>query len=597
MDSSLNSYRRALPLTIIFSGLFLLGLLPIGMIQGVATDIYLSIFLGHLGILIIAIFLSLLIFARLSSEASLGAFFSWFIFVGFVALAVLNSRVPVTARDSLIHHLAVPRWWIENGKIGPIVWHEWSYYPMLLNLAFVPFLQRGLEPLTAVYHGAYLIITAGVIASFVFYKTKSHDLGLCGFLITLTLPLCFRLAGLPIVDLGLALFCSIALALAVYWAEGERSLMNLLLIGVAMGLALGTKYNALLALFWFFPCFILMASRCGVGFFKVIFACMCIGFFALVVDGPWLVKNASWISNPFYPQFSNFFGPIEEDPVDLPVLSSFEERLTLHHDTWRDLVLTPFSMILFGQDDDPGRFDGLLSPLLLLLFVPLWKRRGKPWVIFLALFSFTYFFSATFMTAARVRYYIPLLLPVIALTVAGMYDVSRLFRGHEKKAVVALLVAHLAFAGVYAYQLTEKTESVAYAFSTETRADYLRRRVSEYPMIEYINQHLQPTDKVFLLFTGNKFYYYSVPVLSGGHYSAHPLLKLIKQSPNSKLLAEELHHRGITYIMAHAPRTLDTFMASLTDKEKGLWNEFQMEHLTVTTQIGPWVLWRVDAPQ
>ena len=120
----------------------------------------------------------------------------------------------------------------------------------------------------------------------------------------------------------------------------------------------------------------------------------------------------------------------------------------------------------------------------------------------------------------------------------------------------------------------------------------MRRRISEYPMIERVNS-LPQESKVFLLLTGNRFYYYKVPVFSGGHSSAHPILKLLKQTGSLKFLRQEFRHQGITHIVAHVPRTLDVFSSSLSEPEKELWDTFQTTYLKVIAQDGLLVLWEI----
>jgi len=44
------------------------------------------------------------------------------------AIAVLAS-VPPVSRDALVHHLAVPKLWLEHGSIYEMPGMEFSYYP------------------------------------------------------------------------------------------------------------------------------------------------------------------------------------------------------------------------------------------------------------------------------------------------------------------------------------------------------------------------------------------------------------------------------------------------------------------------------------
>ena len=60
-------------------------------------------------------------------------------------------------------------------------------------------------------------------------------------------------------------------------------------------------------------------------------------------------------------------------------------------------------------------------------------------------------------------------------------------------------------------------------------------------------------------------------------------------------MAEEFSQRGISLIVAHVRRTLESFDSALTEEEKVRWDEFQAEYLEVMKQEGPWVVWRVKS--
>ncbi len=74
----------------------------------------------------------------------------------------------------LIHHLAVPKWWIEAGEIHPIQWHEWSYYPMLLQLVYTMLLCLARVPYPIII--SYTLVLLAARPSFVKHKTDNADL-------------------------------------------------------------------------------------------------------------------------------------------------------------------------------------------------------------------------------------------------------------------------------------------------------------------------------------------------------------------------------------------------------------------------------------
>jgi hypothetical protein len=152
---------NGLATSIALSGLSLLILYPIGMFS--TGTPFLLAFLLHLCIHLYAIGES---FQKIWEDFKGNRYTHTAFLLGILlplALLVILSAAPVTARDALIHHLAVPNMWIQHGSISETPWHTWSYYPMLLQLGFAGFLKLGAANLTSIYHGSFLILLAGAV--------------------------------------------------------------------------------------------------------------------------------------------------------------------------------------------------------------------------------------------------------------------------------------------------------------------------------------------------------------------------------------------------------------------------------------------------
>lgn len=121
------------------------------------------------------------------------------------ALLALGLR-PVIHRDAFVHHFAIPKVWNEAGRIVEVPWHEWSYYPMNLDLIFAWFLQLGSEAGASLYHLSFLVLTAGVAGVLGRVKGRSNDLALLSAFTALTIPAALYVAQHPLVDLGLSFY-------------------------------------------------------------------------------------------------------------------------------------------------------------------------------------------------------------------------------------------------------------------------------------------------------------------------------------------------------------------------------------------------------
>ena len=586
--------NRLLKLTLA-AGLLLIPLLPIGIWLGPSTLLYRLVFIAELLALVAAAVASLWGFVRLCS----GMWRALLIPVTAITLVMLSLEyfLPITARDALIHHLAVAKLWIAAGKIGEIPWHSWSYYPELIQLGYTGLLSLGLDRLTPIYHGLFLWILAGLTANLLRRMGANNTLAAIGFVFTLTLPIHFRLAGTPLVDLPLAAFFIAALISLTKVTELKADRMSLILSGAFLGLAVSTKYNGLLASAVFAPAAIIFLCRKGLKLSSAIGALLVIGFSALVVYAPWLIRNGAYTGNPFFPLFQSWFSVAPQTPGSS--LSPLAQRLLQYNESIADYFLLPFRMLTLGQDDNPQYFDGVLSPFLLLAIFPIvryWKKN--PTVALVGLVSLSYAVFAVLLTGPRVRYLIPVTAPLLALSVLGIPVLADLFGKRSPKQELALtllvVLSYLAFGLSYATELSFNSNSMKYLSGSISRSQYIETKVPEYPVIEEMNRILGPGSKTQLILTGNNFYLYDTPVESYGYLSAAPLIQAVKDAATPDELAQWFVAQDITHFLAHAPRLVELFVSDLDHDKQVLWDAFVLSHLQEIKIEGPYVLWQVD---
>ena len=159
----------------------------------------------------------------------------------------LMASVPPVSRDALIHHLAVPKLFLKHGGIIELPDIPFSYYPMNLDLVYLIPLMFGNDIFPKYIHMLFSLLTAWLI--FHYLKARlGTNYGLCGALLWLSTPIITRLSTEIYVDLGLAFFSFASLYQVVRWTETGFRYRNLVYAGIFCGLALGTKYNALISL-------------------------------------------------------------------------------------------------------------------------------------------------------------------------------------------------------------------------------------------------------------------------------------------------------------------------------------------------------------
>lgn len=502
---------------LVLSGVVLLALFPLG-ILGLLSPIFVwPIFAIHLGLLLSANFYAVKTFARdLSPRYRLPALI---LVLALVMTCVSMALVPVTARDALIHHLTLPKWWLGQGGVSTFSWFDVSYYPQLIQLAFVPLLQVFPPQGCAIYHLLYLIPVAGgahALANAIGPNSPpssshpSSSPACWAFIISISIPIFLRLASEPLVDLPLAAFCAVATTLLV-----QQNILG----GVALGLALGTKYNALP----FSVFLVLMAPMLRV---RLSFLAK-FGSVALVVAAPWLVRNFIETGNPLFPLGGGHGG-----------VGSLETRTFLYGESWASLLSTPISMLFGGADDDPRRFDGVLSPLLLLSVIGIWRNRTNRNVTALAGVVVAYFIVAQVSSGARIRYLLPILPIVIVFTAYGLRLLSA-------RLVGLIFCAHLVWVAVY---LTNRIERIAvskYLFSAQTRDEYLEQKLPEFKFSKEISQLIPPSQQVYLVLTGNRFFYLPFKARSAGYLSGPELVGWIAKGA----VDSELKQRNCKFLL------------------------------------------------
>ena len=183
-------------------------------------------------------------FTRCTGKENLGRFLVLAL-AALVTVVVVMSMVPPVSRDALVHHLAVPKLYLNHGGIYEIPFMDFSYYPMNLDLLYMIPLYFGNDIVPKLIHFLFALLTAWLI--FGYLKKRGRSClwpGGCAFF-------SFNTCNSEIVHKCLRgswsdLFFTLAsLLLMMKWPENDFRYKYLIYSGIMCGLALGTKYNSL----------------------------------------------------------------------------------------------------------------------------------------------------------------------------------------------------------------------------------------------------------------------------------------------------------------------------------------------------------------
>lgn len=492
------------------------------------------------------------------------------IFVAIVCISLLAS-VPPVSRDALTHHLVLPKLWLEQGGLFDIPYLVYSYYPPNLNLLYMVPMYFGNDIIPKYIHFAFALITAAMIYGYL-YRRINTTYALLGALFFLSIPVIVRLSSTVYVDLGLICFTFASLLYLFRWIEFNFKLRYIIISAVFCGLALGTKYNGLVGLFLialFIP-FIYerynpMQKWHGV---KSIAWCTAFVLVVLIVCSPWMIRNTAWTGNPIHPLYKSVFNPKSSQPEEIQPDSVIEKRASMSHIDFRrevlgesvvEIALIPLRVFFQGKDDTPKYFDGKLNPFLLILSVFAFfgvssgTRQEKTEKLVFLFFSVLFLLYACAQTSIRIRYFSPIIPPLVVLSMFGLYNIrtvilegsAHLSEPLKNCIILGIVFVMLGFNANYIANRFKLDQPIDYITGKVTRDEYIQMYRPEYASFQYANKTLTDDAKIFGLYLGNRRYYSDIDI----SFSIKKLQHLAADANSGAYIAEKLAQKGFTHLL------------------------------------------------
>ena len=494
-------------------------------------------------------------------------FLLYIMIFGFLLVEILLNLTPPISRDALIHHLAIPKLWLLHGGFYEIPWADFSYYPMNIDLLYLVSLYFKNDIFPNFIHFVFGVGT-GLLVYYYLRNRFGKNWGLLGFLIFFTTPVVIYLSTTAYVDLGVVFFTTASILLFLRWRDGGyKDTKWLILSAVCMGLAAGSKYNALIA--WLFLNLTMVfyysrdtgrglsALKAGVIFFVI----------ALLVVSPWYIKNYILTGNPLYPLFDNFFRSVHHmagGSSGSAVVSTgawadniFQRREMMFGEGFWEVILIPIRIFFQGKDGSSQYFDGVLNPILIVMlpFAFLRKDLGRDKLLFL-LFSLFLLFMAYFLTDIRVRYILPVIPFLTILSVVGIKNIVE-WAGKEPNplrrtgliGISAVTIILISLNVLYLKNYFNTIQPARYILGQETRDEFLARHTACYPAMQYVNKNLPDDSRIFLMFLGRRGYYLDRPYYHEASFGMNTINGMVNTSRNKQDFESYLHSMGCTHIL------------------------------------------------
>jgi len=553
----------------------------------VATLYFIAGVSGHLGspllnlvtaiaILLAALFFLYVIIIQIRGEGRLGSLI-WVLILGILLAEVLLGLVPPWARDELTHHLAIPKLYVLSGRIHEIPFAPYSYYPMLLDMLYIPFVKWGWDSIPKLIHGLFGFLTGVLIYAYL-ARRLSAIYGLLGFLFFVFTPAILRLSNWAYVDLGLV-FYSLASLLCLLWWYDTQQPRWLILAGLSVGFALSTKPNGLLVFFLLcFAVVFLLGKIYQKNIYKVCGWTLLFLFFASITFSPWWIKNLIQTGNAFYPAFAGFFSSVGEGSSGGGAgVGIFGKRALLWGESWWEIAALPIRVFFTGRDDSAQHFDGVLNPML-ILFLP-WAFKGKWGDEKKLMFGFVvfYFLYALFLVDLRIRYLLPVVAPLVILLVYGVHNIY--LRILHPSILVGGVVILLAFNGVYLWNYFQSVSPLGFLSGKESREGFLNRMLPDYPAVQYINQKLPSTAKIYFIFMGRRVYYCLRDYFHDPGDLAWSLVRMIQEAQSESGVKTKLEEKGLTHLLVRDELLQRFLRNNLSSEKQKLWDSFVALHL------------------
>jgi len=490
---------------------------------------------------------------------------------------ILNLTPPIS-RDALIHHLAVPKLWLKHGGIYEIPWANYAYYPMNINLLYALCLYFKSDIAPKFIHLAFGMGTGLLV--FLYIKQRyDRNLGLLGMVIFITTPIVVWLSTSAYVDLGMTFFTTASVLAFIKWRDSEyKHLKWFLISSLSMGIALGSKYNALIA--WFIVIMLLMLSvvrdsrnqpaalRYGILFFVV----------TSFAASPWYLKNYFQTGNPFYPLFNSIIDSFNQHSVQEALqqritqksgqISFFKLREIMYGESFWETLLIPIRMFFQGKDNSYQYFQGSLNPILIIFapFVMLNKRYAKDKFVFV-FFTVIFIIMAYFLTAKQVRYILPVLPFLAIIAVMGIKDFldklkertlfDSLRFGEKIKSIARVFVFAsvtilLIFNFVYLKYRIKTINPIPHVLGKETRDAFLKRHLLHYDAVKFINDTFSDEAVVFTMFLGRRGYYLDRAYKNEPSFGMNTIRRMVISSANEETFDKNVRSMNVTHILVRS---------------------------------------------
>ncbi|MHB8840543.1 MAG: ArnT family glycosyltransferase [Candidatus Aquicultor sp.] len=417
-----------------------------------------------------------------------------------LGLSFIAAWIPTWNYDSLLYHIAVPKFYMLAHKIYYVRDFMPADYPlngeMLFMLAMVV-KDDTVAQLVSYFMSVWLLLGAFVFAR----RFYSYRAGVISVTLLLTVSVVINKVPVNNNDTVLALFTLAAVYALVAWWE-TRTNGWFYLSGLMLGVTAGSKYSGFFTLFFVgLLAIVLMVITKRKEPDAVSGTAKMVGVFAVaafVGVGPWLIKNFLFTGNPVYPMFVSVFGGRDWMP---PATQVFQNTIR-NANVVATGTLGNLAVLWQLTIREPSEMT--IGPALLAFLPFAFKRdqilKGSVFIPLLAAAGFL--IPWTLLLAQVARFAIP---GLVLLTIVIAAGIDRFAGGRRiPGAMVALMLGVAVLANTFVL-VVDQYKAFDIGLALTSHREFTQRSTLA-RMSGFINGRI-PADKKIAMVIDNRAYY------------------------------------------------------------------------------------------
>ncbi|HOY64453.1 MAG: hypothetical protein BWY28_00482 [bacterium ADurb.Bin236] len=459
-----------------------------------------------------------------------------------VAVNIIRSFVPPSMFDSLSYHLAVPKIYLQTGKIEFIPTLLYSNFSLTAQMLYMPAVAANAVETAALTHTVFGVMTAA--ATFLWTRKRfGYQTALLASAIFYLNPIVGNQSPMALVDLFTAFYGGCAALLIIGDNDNSfESFSRIALGSLFAGIAVSVKWSCypvvlICGAWWLADSCI--KSRKSKTPFPTIGRIIIVAALFACPNIPYLIKNLVFTGNPVWPVFGGRDMDIESASMIMSGIAGF------HGLGPRDI--THFLRLPYDVLVNEWAFGSPISPVF-ICFLPLYVISRKhaaasSMLAYSAIFVLFWFF----LISPSLRFLlpvIPLLSIVVAITVRNL----------ESRSLSLLCSGVLAFHLFYGASMnffggSGLISEIPFLKGSVSQSEYLHNHPAPlgYSQLQWVNENAEENDIVLL---GEIFlfgYYLDKPYFWG-----HPVFQArykYREMNDSDDLYNALKKDGITLII------------------------------------------------